>query len=425
MNKINKIQGDLQKFAYNIQHNRYISAISNGLTAILPIIMIGAISSLLNSMNVAPYQDFLKSTGIKQYLSIPGSVTTDFIALYAVVAIAYKLAESFDIEGFTPGILALMSFLILTPLGNTKEIGNYLPTNWTGATGLFVAILVGLCVTRLYVYIVNKGWTIKMPDGVPETVTKSFVALLPGFVIAFIMLILRVIFAYTPFGNVHSFIFKIVQLPLQNIGSTWAAMVIGILAIQLLWFFGIHGTLAIGVSIIKPIWLALDLQNLQLFQAGMRGTNIVGWSFYMAFINLGGAGAMLGLAFVLLRAKSKRYRTLGKLALAPALCCINEPLIFGLPVVMNPTFFIPFLVAPVVIGLLAYFLISIGILPTVTGITVPLGTPVILSGFIVGGWRSALYQVVATIISGLIYWPFFRIVDNQAYEEEKLATQQK
>lgn len=424
MVQINKIQNSLQRIAYNIQHNIYINAVSNGLTAILPIIMIGAISSLLNSMNVAPYQELLKNLGIKPYLSIIGQVTTDFIALYAVAAISYKLAESLNVEGFTPSILALMSFLILTPFGNTKENGNYLPTNWTGATGLFVAILLGLIVTRMYAFIVSRGWTIKMPDGVPETVTQSFMALLPGFIITAMMLIIRVIFAHTSFENVHSFIFKIVQMPLQNIGNTWAAMVIGILAIQLLWFFGIHGTLAIGVSIIKPIWLALDLQNLQFFEAGMRGPNIVGWSFYMAFINLGGAGAMLGIAFLLLRAKSQRYRTLGKLALAPALCCINEPLIFGLPVVMNPIFFIPFLITPVVIALLAYFLIAVGVLPTVSGVTVPLGTPVILSGFIVGGWRAAFYQVVATVISALMYWPFFRLVDKQAYEQEKAAYNQ-
>jgi cellobiose PTS system EIIC component len=412
------LQTSMQKVAFKIQRNRYISAVSNGLTVILPIIMIGAIASLLNSANIAPYQNFLKSIGIKPYLALPGSVTTDFIALYAVAAIAYKLAESFDMEGFTSAILALMSFLIVTPLGNTKEIGNYLSTTWTGSTGLFVAIILALCVTRLYVYIVEKGWTLKMPDGVPETVTRSFSALIPGFVIAALAVIVRALFDATSFKNIHAFVFKIVQLPLQHLGGTWAAMVIGVLAMSFLWFFGIHGTMAIGLPILKPIWLALDLQNLKAFEAGARGTNILGWSFFSAFINLGGAGAMLGLAFIMLRARSKRYKTLGKLAIVPSLCCINEPLVFGIPVVMNPLMLIPLLLSPTVIAVLAYFLISVGILPTPSGVTIPLGTPVILSGFIFGGWRAAVYQVVATFISGAIYWPFFKKLDAQALETE-------
>ncbi|MNN57158.1 Lichenan permease IIC component [compost metagenome] len=129
---------------------------------------------------------------------------------------------------------------------------------------------------------------------------------------------------------------------------------------------------------------------------------------------------MLGLAFIMLRAKSKRYGTLGKLAIIPGLCGINEPLVFGLPVVMNPILLIPFLASPLVIGLLAYILISIGILPTVTGVTIPLGTPVILSGLIVGGWRAAAFQVIATIISGAIYWPFFNKLDKEALKAEKV-----
>lgn len=413
----------LENYGGRIQENRYISSVSNGLSAILPIIMIGAIGSLINGINVGSYQKFLVSSGLKAYTSIPGSITTDFIALYAVFAIALKLAESYKKDGVTAGVLAIMSFLIITPLGNTKEIGNYLPTSWLGAMGLFVAIFTGIGISRLYAYIVEKNFIIKMPDGVPPTIAKSFAALIPGFIIVAIMIAIKALFLATAYGNLHAFVFKIVQMPMQSLSNSWGAMVAGTLAMQGLWFLGIHGTMAIGVSILKPVWFALDLENLKQFEAGLRGQNILGWSYYFGYLAIGGAGSTLGLAFLMLRSKSLRYSTLGKLAIVPGLCGINEPIIFGIPLVMNPMMAIPFLFCSVLIGTLAYVFISIGILPTSTGITVPLGTPVILSGLMVAGWQGAVFQVFATMVSAAFYLPFFKKIDQQAFEEEHSETE--
>lgn len=164
----------IQKVSTKIQKNTYISAISNGLMALMPILILGAIFSLINALKLDPYQNFLESTGLKTYTSIPATVTTDLIALYAVFSIAYNFATQHKQQGFSAGILALMSFLLVTPKGLlddgvTKAFGY----SWLGAKGLFVAIILALLVGKIYTFVLEKKFYIKMPKGVPPTVEKS------------------------------------------------------------------------------------------------------------------------------------------------------------------------------------------------------------------------------------------------------------
>lgn len=174
---------------------------------------------LINALKLDPYQNFLESTGLKTYTSIPATVTTDLIALYAVFSIAYNFATQHKQQGFSAGILALMSFLLVTPKGLlddgvTKAFGY----SWLGAKGLFVAIILALLVGKIYTFVLEKKFYIKMPKGVPPTVEKSFAALTPGFIVAVLMLVLTAIFAATKYGNMHEFVFSIIQLPLTSLG---------------------------------------------------------------------------------------------------------------------------------------------------------------------------------------------------------------
>lgn len=411
----------IQKISNKVQKNIYISSISNGLMALMPILILGAIFSLINALKIEAYQAFLESSGLKTFTSMPMTVTTDLIALYATFSIAYNFATQKKQQGFSAGILALMGFLLVTPKGllddgATAAIGY----SWLGAKGLFVAIIVALLVGTVYVFVLEKKFYIKMPKGVPPTVEKSFAALTPGFLMAIILLILAAIFRATPYGNMHEFVFNIIQVPLTSLGGTWWAMLVCVFVIHLLWFFGVHGTLVV-YSVVGPIWVTLGLENLQAYQQGLEGTNIVGSPFFPVYVLVGGAGATLGLIITMLFAKSKRYKTLGRLAIVPSFIGVNEPVIFGLPLVLNLRLMIPFIVTPIITSGLAILLTALGILPVLNGVQVPLGIPIIFNGWMTGGWRVGLFQIVLIAISVAMYYPFFKKADAEALAEEQAA----
>lgn len=413
----------IQKVSTKIQKNTYISAISNGLMALMPILILGAIFSLINALRIEPYQNFLVETGLKDYTSVPASVTTDLIALYAVFSIAYNFATQHKQQGFSAGILALMSFLLVTPKGLLEDgVTKAFGYSWLGAKGLFVAIIIALIVGKIYTFVLEKKFYIKMPKGVPPTVEKSFAALTPGFLIAILMLVLTAIFAATKYGNMHEFVFSIIQVPLTNLGGSWWAMLVCVFVIHLLWFFGVHGTLVV-YSVVGPIWVALGLENLEAYQNGLDGVNIVGSPFFPVYVLVGGAGATLGLIIAMLFAKSARYKTLGRLAIVPSFIGVNEPVIFGMPLVLNVRLMIPFILTPLITSGLAILLTAIGVLPVLNGVQVPLGIPILFNGWMTGGWRVSVFQVVLIAISFAMYYPFFKKADAEALQQEQAAAE--
>jgi PTS system cellobiose-specific IIC component len=424
MEKTQAFRVKMQKLSGIIQSNNYISSISNGLMASMSILIAGSIFSLIDGVNIPAYQNFLKSTGLKTLTGIPGAVTTNLISLYAVFSIAYALAGKFKKDSFSAGLLALMSFLILTPMMTTGEgraAVTSLPVSWLGATGFFVAMIVAIVVARLYVLIIEKKFYIKMPKGVPPTVEKAFAAIVPCIVITVLMLAVRGIFAATPYENIHKFIYAFLQVPLTKLGGSWVAYLICTLMGSVLWFLGVHGTMVV-YGVMAPIWTALRLENLDAFQKGLELPHIVpGGVFNSVITTLGGSGATIGLAIALLVAKSKRYKAVGKLTILPSFLGINEPLMFGLPMVLNTRFLIPLIAVPFINSALAIAATAMGIIPKLRGIGSPLGTPILVNGFIEGGWRIAAFQALLVVISFVMYYPFFKKADAEALEEEVKA----
>lgn len=421
MEKTQNFRVKMQKLSGMIQGNRYMNSISNGLMLAMSVLIAGALFTLVDSINIPVYQNFLMNTGLKTLTGIPPAITNSIISLYVVFGIAYSLATKFKKDGFSAAVLALMSFLILTPLMSTGEdsaVITSLPLTWLGASGLFVAMIVAIVVSRLYVLMIEKEFYIKMPKGVPPTVEKSFGAIVPCIVITVLMLAVRGIFEATSFGSIHQFIYTLIQIPLTQLGGSWIAYLITIIVANLLWVFGVHGGMVI-YGVMSPIWTTLRLENLTAFQNGTELPHLVpGGIFSLIYTNLGGSGATIGLAIALIFAQSKRYKTIGKLTLVPAFLGINEPLLFGLPIVLNTRFLIPFITAPLLNAVLAIVGTAIGILPKLRGIGTPLGTPIGITGFIEGGWRVAVFQILLIGVSFLIYYPFFKKADSAALEEE-------
>ncbi|ADO58402.1 PTS sugar transporter subunit IIC [Paenibacillus polymyxa] len=413
-----KFSYKLQKVAGTIQQNRYMSAISNGLMSTLPFLIIGAFATLFSALAWEPYQNLIAP--VKAIIGLASTMTTGIIALYAVFFIAYRLAQAFDKDPLVPAATALLSFLIVTPIQTFDKV-RALPLQWLGAQGLFVAMIVGLIAARLYIWIVDRNWTIKMPDGVPPTVVKTFSGLIPAVLVALVFVIVAGLFMQTSFGTVHDFIYTYLQIPLEGLGGSLGALIIALIIMQALWMFGIHGAIVI-LAIVKPIWMSLDLANLDAFQAGAPLPNIIGLAFWSIFCNY---APMLGFALLLVfLAKSKQLRTIGKLGLPGTFFSIHEPLIFGIPMVLNPLLAIPFIVAPIICAVLGYIATNIGLLPAPIGIYPPFGTPIFALGFIEGSWKLAAAQLVLIPISMLIYYPFFRALDKQALKKEQEAQEQ-
>ncbi|KAB7665052.1 PTS sugar transporter subunit IIC [Bacillus sp. B1-b2] len=410
----------VQNFAGVLQRNKYVNTVSNGLAAGLSVILVGAIFTLINTINIPAYQNFLETTNLKALTSIPPMITIDILSLYVVFGVGYTMATQFKQDGFSAGLIALMSFLAVTPVGLLDDgATRALSFQWLGSTGLFVAMLIGIGVGRLYVLILEKGFYVRMPKGVPPTITKSFAAMTPAFIIIFLVLAIRGIFNATSYGNIHEFIYTVLQVPLLALGGSWWAYLIITVVISLLWFFGIHGAM-VAIGVMAPIWTALNLENLSAFQAGEPLPHLFpGSSFFMTYTALGGSGATIGLVIAMVRARSKRYKTLGKLAIVPSAANINEPVIFGTPMVLNPKLFIPFMLAPIVVTGIAMIATAIGLVPPLIGIGAPLGTPILINGFLEGGWRVAALQAVLVVISFIMYFPFFRSLDKDAWKNEQ------
>lgn len=225
----------------------------------------------------------------------------------------------------------------------------------------------------------------------------------------------------TPFGDVHQAIYGLIGAPLSSIGgSIWAALLIYVLS-GFCWFFGIHGIAV--MSAVMPIWMAADMANVSAISAGGAASNIVTYNWVNAIGNIGGAGCTLGLILLCaFAAKSKRYREMGKLAIVPSCFGINEPVVFGLPCMLNATLMIPFVFLPVILIGISYILTITGILPIGNGIAAGACIPV-FSGLLIGGWRVALWNIIEILITVLAYLPFFKILDKQAYLEENPSTE--
>lgn len=414
--------------ATRISSNKVIQSISRGSMSLMSIIIVGAIFSLLSSINIAAYQEFLAATGLATFFSFVPAMTINAIGLYMVFFVAYQGSLIFGKKdgAVSAAVLALISFLILIPLKQVMEEGSFQPvisldTAYLGSRGAFAAIITGLLVAKIYQFVIDKNWTIDMGEGVPTQVAKSFMDIIPAFIILTLFGLIRWGFSLTSFGSATDFVYTILQTPLQALTSSLPAFIILILVAQLLWFFGIHGSYTI-LPILIPIFIGYVEENMAAYQAGLPIPNVFNIALY-DLTTIGGAGSTLGFVIVMaIFAKSQQYKKFSKLVLLPGLFNINEPLIFGMPIILNPLIFVPFVFTPIIILLSGYAAIVLGIMPAPTGLFLPASTPIVFSGLMQGGWKIAVFQVFAVALSAGIYYPFFKLMDKQALANERSAS---
>lgn len=425
MNKFMSVLEDiLLPIADKLNNNRYLTALRNGFMVALPLIIFGSIFVVIANF---PFLDQVLSPeafeAYKAALDPASAATLSIMGLFVIIGIGYKMVEQRGGEAIYGGVVALSSFLVLTPqiLEDTTGV---IPTSALGAQGMFLGIFTAFISAELYHFFVRKNLTIKMPAGVPDAVSRSFSALIPITLTLTAFLVIRILFSFTSFETVQNFIYTLIQQPLTALGSGLPATIIAVLLIQVFWFFGLHGQIIIN-SVFDPIWYSLNDQNLAAFKAGEELPNIVTKQFIDTFIvGIGGSGMTLAVIIaIFVVTKSRQLRELGKLGGPAGIFNVNEPIIFGLPIIMNPLILIPWLLAPVVVAIVTYFAMDIGFAPKPAGLIVPWTTPALLSGYLATGNKimGAVMQLINIGIVFVIWLPFLKLLDNQYYGEEQKA----
>lgn len=416
----------LMPFANKLGKNLAIKAISQGMMMTIPFTLIGSIFTILANFPYTPFLNWSKEVGLAQILAFPSMVTTDIIALIATFFIAFNYAKLKKVkESGVVAFLSILCFLIVIPLSVMVEDTSVKAIAFSnlGGKGLFIGIFIGLLVPVIYGGITKKGWRIKMPASVPPAVEATFASVVPVCLTLIVFWLIRITFAMTSYGDVNTMIYSLIQQPLMLVMSSAFSSLILTLLNSVMWFFGIH-SMAVN-TVLSPAMKALDLANLEAFQNGLALPNTITWNFFMMSAKCGGTGCMLGISlFMAFKAKSKRYRTLGKIASPAVLFNINEPLIFGLPVMLNPILLIPFILSPLVGFGLAYGASILGLVENVKGLQIPVETPVFINGFLQGGISFLLLQVVIVLVTGCIWYPFVNILDEQALAEEQAIKEQ-
>ena len=426
------LEKHLMPVAGRIGNQKHVQAIRDGIIVTMPLTIIGSVFLIIGNFPIPAYTKWLAETGIAEKLGYPVTASFGLMGVIACIGIAYRLSEKYNVDALTGAVLSLCTFVLVTPynipfLQDGKEIGTVggIAFSFLDSGGLFVGLIMSIFTVEIYRIIVQKDIIIKMPDGVPPAVAKSFAALIPGMIILTVVWIIRLGLMYTPFEDMHNIVRVILVGPLTKIGGTyWGALVVTLL-IHLLWMTGIHGA-ALIMGIISPVTYKLMAENNAAYMAGARGTelpHVVTTQFFDIFQSMGGSGSTFSLAIILfLFSKSKQLKEIGKLAVGPAFFNINEPILFGLPIVMNPLMLIPFVLSPVVVITITYWSMKLGLVSRLAGIAIPWTTPPVLGGALATASISGgVIQVISMVLTFFIYYPFFKIMDAQKLEEERSA----
>lgn len=403
-----------------VANNRYLTAIRDGMAVIIPVSIIGSFFTILLNLPIDAWKAFIQPYAAM--LSVPMYYSISLMAVYCVFSITSNLAKFYDLDPISTSVLAEMSFFILAITPNVLdhkvgglEPGTYLPLGNMGAQGLFTAILCSIFAVEVVRFFYKKNLIIKMPDGVPSSVGKSFSALLPGVLIIVASFVLKEIFKLD-INSILTWIFS----PIGYFGhDTFLSAIVPVFLITIIWLFGVHG-MVIATPILYPYWYANLNANTTALAHGNAPVHFMTEQFFQWFVWVGGAGATLSLAILLaFFSKSKFSKTMGAVTIIPAIFNINEPLIFGIPIIMNPYFAVPFVLAPTVMAGVTYVAMKLHLVAYTTAVA-PWTLPGPIGAWMATGfdWRAAVLCIINILISLLIYWPFFKAFDNNQLKLE-------
>lgn len=431
-------QKSLLPIASKLASQRHLSAIRDGMVVAIPLSILGGICLIVAN---PPFKaETLPNWGIisdllmgwfnfakanKYALLLPYNMSMALMGLFIAFSIAYHLAKRYHLPELNASVVSTVVFLIVSsPLVDAVEVGAevsnlYMPTTFLDAKGIFTAIIVALGSVEIMRFLMEKNIRFKLPQGVPPAIASSFDSIIPIFVCVFIFYGISLLCQNITGELIPSFIMKILAPAVSGLDSLLGICLITMIA-QIFWFFGLH-----GASITQPIRLPFMqlylIENIAAFTAGGEVIHYFTQPFWSYVIALGGGGATLGLCILLLKSKSAELRTLGKLSIGPAMFNINEPIIFGAPMVLNPIMMIPFIFVPVINSIIAYGLMTFnlvgkGVIETPWTTPAPIGAALGCMDY-----RAGIMVIGLIILDMVLYYPFFKLMEKQKIQEEHQA----
>ena len=436
----------MMKILGKFSGSRFVRAIMGAGYSIIAFSIIGSmflvLTVLTQVITAKGFVDFYNNTfgRFNNIYTVIYNATMGIIAIYFAGSFAYNYAdiyrkeENLLLDPLNAVFLTLMGLFITVPQlvwkgGNTVFVNIFKKDNVIaggygisgsgltriGATGIFTGLIVAWLTVQIYRFCIKHNWRIKMPASVPSGVANSFTALIPGFVIAIVIALIDVILIV-----LGTDIFQLLFIPfsfVSNIANTWWGVLIIFFLIHFLWWFGIH-----GATIISSFYQAIVLSNMAANASGAH--YVFAGEFSNAFVIMGGSGATLGMAlWMAFASRSKQLRELGKLEAVPAVFNINEPLLFGLPIVYNVRLFIPFLLAPMTCSMVAYAAIATHLVPKII-VQQPWPIPVGIGGMMAtASWQGAVLALVNAVVAFLIWYPFIKHYDNELLKKEQAGAE--
>ena len=424
---------------------RHLVAIRDAFVAIMPVTIVGAIAVLINNiqgifaengLNVPSikdgYTNFIQSTGISDVMSAINKGSINMMAILLVASLGYQMARGLDGDGIATSIVSMTCYLGIVP--SVQSISNVvsweknaklvevatgdiasgaIAANKLDSNGMFVGMLLTILVAEIFVRLSrNDKLKITLPDGVPPAVANSFTVLIPAIITVIGVVAAGIYIKRITGSDLWQIITKFVSAPLTNVADSVGTAALIMFLINFLWIFGLHGANIIG-SVTTPIFTPLLYENTAAYEQGILPPNVI--NGVQVYSTIGGSGSTFGLIIaILLFGKVQAEKTVIGISVAPGLFEINEPITFGIPIVMNPTYMLPFVAGPVILGIVSYLLMDANIIERVC-LSAPWVTPPVLYPFLAtgGGIKAAIYQVIEIVFLTALYTPFVMMSNKQ------------
>lgn len=425
-------------FSRKLAANNYVKAIQSGFLTFIPLMMLSSVATLFSSLifnDGGICAGFLSAEVLADIRTIFTSLTngtSNIISLALAVAFSYYLCKNKGFDNSIGAMLSVLSIMVVVmPLtiqvtaGDVSvDASSVISFTYSGTSGIIVAMLVGLIATTTFIKLSNnKKLQIHMPAGVPEVTANSFNVLIPTILNGFLFALLAFLF-YMAGTNAYAFIVSLIQIPLKGLVTGLPGFTLVASIASFVFTLGIHSS-AVNNVLLRPFLAANMNENMLALSQGLPAPNIISDAFMDYYLRIGGAGCVLALVIaIFIVGRKKQTREIAKIGAIPALFNIGEPIIFGLPVMLNPIMIIPFVLCPTICILLGYAATAIGFVSPLIVYT-PATTPVLLATFIGSGgdFKAVILQAVMVVICVLVYIPFVKLHERILHSEEETEPQ--
>ncbi|ELY3835349.1 PTS sugar transporter subunit IIC [Cronobacter turicensis] len=417
---VHVIENKITPLAGAMGSQRHVVAIRDGFLAALPFMIIGSFLLVFIFPPFSPDTQigFCRawldiSLKYRDQLMLPFNLSMGVMTFFISVGIGASLGKHYQLDPIMTGLLAFMAFLLVAAPYKDGQIS----TQYFSGQGIFTALITAIYASEMYAFLKRHNITIRLPKEVPTGVARSFEILIPVVVIVFTLHPLNLLIESTTGMILPEAIMHLLS-PLVAASDSLPAILISVLICQILWFAGIHGALIV-TGIMNPFWMANLSANQAALAAGQALPHIYLQGFWDHYLLIGGVGSTLPLAFLLLRSRAVHLRTIGKMGVVPSMFNINEPILFGAPVIMNPVFFLPFILVPMVNAVLAWTATKLGWLAQVVSLT-PWTTPAPIGASWAANWAFSpvVMCLICMVMSALMYYPFVKAYERTLQKQE-------